>query len=259
MKIFTSLLIALFCIFCQNPNPDTASISPSTSTPNDDLATLFETELNQLNPNEISALDLATSLFKKYVQKTQDLEERDKFFIPYFNFYNNGSKLRLNQGQDIIHQYGFRKVTNEEKSYLVPTESSYLKDNIIQHLSKPMQTFCVQQLKEFESPKDLETIAKRTLWWGNFNQENPNFLLKEMADYHYNNWHLKQLLSGTKNIAVFEKNDKLASEALTLYQKLLKQNPNSNTAKTIATYLDLLKENNWSKTKEIENYLEKFN
>lgn len=219
------------------------------------LAT-FEKMLDQLEKDKLSSLDKATDLFKEHALATDNLAGRDSLFMPYFTFYNLGRTLLLDQPQDSLSKYGFRKEVRTSKTILTPTTSSYLTNRIIPYLSEPMQSFCNQQLKEFDGYATLATIAQNTLWWEHFNQHNPDFLLKEMTVYHYKEWHLKNLLKGTRSVLVFDSNAMLTNEALLIYQKTIDTYPKSKTVAILIEYLSLLKQHGLQRTKEVAAFSE---
>ncbi|WP_282043138.1 hypothetical protein [Winogradskyella flava] len=218
----------------------------------------FEKELSELKSDEISTLNKATDLFKDYISKSHNNSQKDSLFMPYFNHYNLGRVLLKNEAENIINNYGFKKIQKEEKEYLVPVQSDYLEANVITYLSEPMKKFCRQQLKEFNDSEDLETIASNALWWEKFNAENPNFFLKEMTNYHYKNWHLKNLISGTRTVKVFRENDKLTDQAETVYLRIVANNPESDTAKIIKEYLVLLEKNNMTRSGGVQEFINNY-
>ncbi len=220
------------------------------------LVATFEKALDQLEKSKLTSLDKATDLFKEQALATDNLATRDSLFMPYFNFYNVGRTLLLDQPQDSLSKYGFRKEMRSGKTVLTPTTSPYLTNRIIPYLSGPMQAFCNQQLREFDGYATLETIAQNTLWWERFNQQNPDFVLKEMTVYHFREWHLKNLLKGVPSIPVFDSGNMLTKEAQVLYQRLISENPDSDTAMVLTAYLALLEKNKMERTTPVLDFQE---
>ncbi len=217
----------------------------------------LEDELNALNKSEINSLDQATAIFQKYANKTSDVNDKDALFQPYFMFYNAGRKLLINKDAKLIASYGFTKKEADGKASLTPTNNEYWENNITKHFSEPMKQFCHQQLKEFDDGKDLETVAINAIWWEKFNERNPSFHLKEMTDYHYKYWHLKNLLLGKGAIIVFTKENQLSEEATSVYEYIISEHPQTATAKIVKNYLALLKKNNMQKTPDAIRFFEK--
>lgn len=254
-NLIISFLLILFSS-CENKKKGTKSTNDREIL---NLVNNFESDLNNLPNETLRSLDQATQLFQDYVAKTNNQNKKDSLFQPYFNFYNLGRKLLKNESNKIIMKYGFIKYERNGKEYLLPTQSEYLENNVIQHLSKPMQKFCNQQLKEFNDNEDLKTIADNTLWWENFNAENPMFFLSEMTNYHYEKWHLKRLLSGTSTIEVFAKDGQFSENANKLFLDILANHPKTKTSKTISEYLNLLERNDMRKTDEVNVFLNRYN
>lgn len=253
MKCNTILFIVLIFFLGCKENSKEKKFDSKVLTPN--LISDFESGLRNLKNKKISSLDSATLLFQKYIAKTNNLSQKDSLFQPYFNFYNLGRKLLPYERNEVIEQFGFKKVISNGIEVLIPTSSGYLETNIIHHLSEPMQKFCNQQLKEFNEVKDLATIGSHAIWWENFNTEHPDFFLKETTTYHYKNWHLRNLLSGTEQIRIFINKNQLSENALKVYNELIANNSKTKTAKIIREYLDVLKKNDFIKTKEVKNFI----
>ncbi|MFK7932693.1 MAG: hypothetical protein AB8G22_04235 [Saprospiraceae bacterium] len=256
MKLHLTISICvLLLIACKEEKPQSTLIQIPQPIPK--LVTSFESELAALDDQKIESIDLATELFQKYATQTEHLGQRDSLFMPYFNVYNYGRSLLQNEEVSTIEKYGFAFGQNSKKS-LVPHPSQYLSSNIIVHLSPEMQSFCNQQLKEFSDTPSLATIAANALWWEDFNQKYPDFFLKEMTDYHYKNWHLKNLLMGTNQVAVFSPDGKLLDKAEQVYQNVLKEHPNSQTSNVLVEYLELLQKDNLTKSEAAVEFLKQF-
>ena len=146
-----------------------------------------------------------------------------------------------------------KNITTPKKP-LIPSNSDYLSDNVLLYLSKPMQAFCEQQLKEFEDPNTLKEIAHHTIWWENFNSKNPTFFLNEMTNYHYKEWHLKNLILGSVFISVFDDKNIVTQSSLNTYKEVVLEYPNSSTSKIIERYLVLLGKNNFKRSQEIDQF-----
>jgi len=254
-NIIVLSILNLFFVSCKKNKVDNKSVGRNAS---QNSVRMFEVELNELNNQDISLIDNATELFQKYTSRTSNKNEIDSLFLPYFNIYMSGRDLLKNEGNELVEKYGFIRKSEKGKEYLTPTKSEYLEANIIGHLSQTMQDFCNQQLKEFNDKASLETIANNTLWWERFNKNNPDFFLKEMTKYHYKNWHLKNLLAGTKGAPVFTPEDSISKKALEVYSTILKNSPKTETANTLRIYLDLLKADAMLRTEEITQYINQF-
>jgi len=121
-----------------------------------------------------------------------------------------------------------------------------------------MQKFCRQQLKEFTDNNNLQTIAQNTIWWEFFNRDHPNFFLKSMSTYHYKHWHLKHLLLGTRDINVFNDQDKLLTKTSQVYRTILNNYSSSDTANILKKYLAVLKRNDMIKNEEVKLFLKAY-
>ncbi len=212
----------------------------------------FENELNLLKKENIESIDSATVLFNRYRIKTEDINQVDSLFQPYFSVYNIGNQLLIGKPDSLVHRLGFKIIKRGEDELIMPDNSEYLKENIIRYLSKPMQLFTTQQLKEF-GPITLSQRIEYTLWWENFNKNNPNFFLIEMADYHYKFWHLKKLI-----YKAFNKEGVLDKDIIIEYQRIIKEYPESYTTQTINDYLLLIEQCDGGKNREITEFCKQF-
>ncbi|MFK7970939.1 MAG: tol-pal system YbgF family protein [Bacteroidia bacterium] len=231
MKITLSIILLCLLAACDNHKPASPKPVPG-------LSANFENALANINDSTTQSLDKATALFQEYALKTENLAQRDSLFMPFFGFYNIGRTLLAEEPMDVVERYGFERVKYKGEPAIFPVPHEYWDTNILQYLSKPMQQFCNQQLSEFLAPKNLKTMAANTIWWENFNKQHPEFFLKEMTTYHYKDWHLKNLLEGTEFVSILDKENKLKEEARSVFQRVLEEHPESETAKAIRERLD---------------------
>lgn len=247
-SIVTSILLLLFS--CGETHQHQETVQERS------LVTAFQTELDRLDHSAINSIDSATYLFQEFAKSSNFSKQRDSLFFPYFAYYNIGCELLLYEDTSLIEKYGFRKKSKDGKSFLDPSYSSYLNENIIQYLSKPMQEFCHQQLREFDDSTDIKTIARNALWWEEFNRQNPEFYLKEMAVYHYKNWHLSNLLKGTRDQMIFDEGGVLLEEVSEVYHEIITDHSESVTAKSVVEFLSILEKNGFQKTTESDSIVE---
>lgn len=240
------LIIVLLIVSCTNKASKSISVTVKA----------FEDELSLLDKSALASIDKATDLFGKYAKAADNKQKIDSLFQPYFVSYSNIGTLLLKTAPDsLISKYGFVKTERGGKIAIVPSYHPYLQENVLRYLSPTMQDFTEQQLKEFTSNKTLAQIGTNTIWWEQFNTNNPDFFLKEMTTYHYKYWHLKNLMNGTTSVKVYMEEDVILAEALMAYKKIIADYPETSTAQVLVSYLKLLNESKGVKTDKVKDYL----
>lgn len=252
MKNF--FLFLLFISGCSHSIDHKTNLPPSFES---GITVPYQTELDSLSKNSLATIDTAVYIFEKYAAWAKNDSQRDSLFQPFFAIYMVVGNQHLSIQDSIsLNQYGFKTIISASgKKSIVPYSSEYMNRHILVHLSPVMQKFCKQQLNEFDSNHTLKEIGKNTIWWENFIREHPNFFMKEMVDFHYEKWHLKNLMNGTKKTAVFDGENKLTDEARMVYENIIEKNRESDTAEKLMAYLGLLESNSFVKNSAVEAYL----
>lgn len=259
------ILVAIMSVVpsCKNePIESIPSISgknsPS-SRPVPGLVFDFQRALSNLDVDEVNSIGVSTDLFKEFVGRTKHVPQKDSLFMPFFQSYNMGRSLLVGKDKEMISSYGFITKGIDGVVHILPSKSEYLQTNVIHHFSPHMQQFCNQQLQEFEEDPNLDIMLHNTLWWEKFLKNNPGFFLERMTRFHYKNWHLKNLLTGTRLVEVFTEDGIFKDEAKSAYQKFIDNNKDSEISEVLSSYLDVLSTNNMKRVGEVEKFIAQFN
>ncbi len=216
----------------------------------------YETYVARLDIGNIFSLDSAAAWFRAGYEQCRDLEKQDSMFMPFFTLYNEvGDSLTMNK--DIrVAAYGFKVDTSQATWKGRPSESTFLKDSIIAYLSPAMRSFSIQNLKEFDDEESFQVVMRNTLWWDKFIRDHEDFFLQEMVEYHYEQWHLRHLVSGYRNVKVVDENNILLKSVEEKYRGIIKHNSSSSTAKTLSALLSRIEENGMRYPDDIEEFVD---
>lgn len=100
----------------------------------------------------------------------------------------------------------------------------------------------------------VDELLRRVLFWEDFMNEYPNFVLKEEAKTTYH-FFLSLYMTGTGTSRAFDARTlHFNPEFRMSYERFMKSNANSPTAQFIGDYYRVLKQNNFYYSSEVENY-----
>jgi len=98
-------------------------------------------------------------------------------------------------------------------------------------------------------------LYQRVKRWEEFLDKFPNTVYTADADYYYQTY-LATLLTGMDNSRVFDsENSVLLPEIKQLYEKIIKEDPQSRCGKIISSYYSLLKSHNFKDNNGIDDFL----
>jgi hypothetical protein len=144
--------------------------------------------------------------------------------------------------RDTLARNGLR-VYEDEGMGFIGRDYSFMVKKFSGYVTPAMKEYLIQQAKEdkegFQDDAELtvtpQQLAKRTVWWEQFAQDNPSFIYKQNAlDFHAS--YLRVLLSGMDNTPVATDDNKLTDYYETAYDFIGKNYSQSQTNAIIAPY-----------------------
>ena len=216
----------------------------------------YEAYLTGLDKGYVYSLDSAMIWFRQGFLQCRDMEKQDSMFMPFFALYNEVGDSMVSEKDARIELYGYTIDSTGQTWVGQPSESTFLKDSIIAYLSVPMRSFCIQNLKEYDDELSFQSIMRNTLWWDKFKKDHEGFFLMDMVDYHYEQWHLRHLISGYKSIKVLDEKNVLLESVEKKYREIIKHNSSSSTAKILTDLLSRIEKNGMKYPENIPRFVD---
>ncbi len=213
-----------------------------------DLTSILERELEQIDVATLEFINGSSRLDKKV---------NDSIFFPSYwtvytdmvfkSFdYTDAAAKELLKDKNKFRAYGFEIKPPQNGLRINLVDSAFLVETIYPFLTNTMKVFINQNIKEFSLPdSDPTEVLQCAIFWESFCVQNPNFMLIETATYHYRQWHLKNLLLGTKDSPSYDENGRIKRIYLDTFLKLIKDFPSSKTALIVKELLVVLEANNY--------------
>lgn len=274
MKHILSIIILSLVLFSCNNNPT----SENTET------------IVEVNPQiiieglNITMADSVVKLYKSDITKAK-LKE-DYILVDFFRVYNeaieeiNGDLYGLEYFQELNTLAGdnpsekakkFEKSLNEngisfqssEGEIYLTLSTKYISEEFSPILSAEANHFLKLYLNEIDNSCcedaslsiSYEELINRTYAWGNVFYLNNGIWITKTAKSEYKKY-LILLFEGVDNSPAFDfENNKFNQEIIDLMNKNIEQFPESGTSKFFKDYLELLKKENYKKTKAINEHI----
>jgi hypothetical protein len=248
--------------------------------------------LNGLDKANIESIPRAIASYKRFARKFS-IDQRDSAFCLFREFYYEvlGNKTKsfdedtalnrkLTEGFAFIDSKPDAKTENTVKFWekngaqllfsegmpYVDEPADFLLKKFSSFVSIPMKTFLrlrASELSEgFSEDAGLlipfSEVANRVILWEKFNNNYPNFIMKDISVSYYR-LYLQTLLTGMDNSPVFEDygNGKLDENIRKLYKQFIKSHPKSRSAFIVSGYLKILKKNSYKWSEEADDFLRK--
>jgi len=217
--------------------------------------------LDHLPKSEPSARDAAFVQFNEYYLEAIRRFNEAHYPVPA------DSRVLL-PSQQVLQRCGLRILGHSGMLYLAEAPD-FLYRVFGAHLSKSLRVFLKQRSNELSTlsysdvgnSATFKDIAKRCLFWEDYlrrYQQSP--LLKDANNYYEK--YLSALLTGTPYTLVLRYGEETRTmeeraKILSVYEYILKKEPNSRTAQTLSEYIPILKSNDFSITPELLTFFEK--
>ncbi len=232
----------------------------------------------------ITSTDSIIELYKNDI-KVAKLKE-DYILIDFFRVYNeaidqiNESLYGLEGFQELntlsdeqpseralqikksLNENGLSCQSSEGEIYL-SLNTEYINNEFSPLLSEDANIFLKLYLNEIDNrccedaslSISKEELINRTYTWGNIFYQNNGIWITKTAKAEYKRY-LILLFEGIDNSPAFDfENNNFNKELMDLMTKNIELFPESGTSKFFTDYLNLLKEENYKKTKAIEDYI----
>lgn len=164
-----------------------------------------------------------------------------------------------------VNELGYRLIATEG-SILIERNSQFLDSVFLDLMTSEMSGFFKAYSQEIDEPFAIDggiaisimDLGKRAVFWENFINENPDFILKDHATKAYDQYQY-YYLAGMDNTPAFAyENEKfLYDEFKETYKRIVEQYPKSELAKTTTQYMELLEANDYRLTDSVRGYLTK--
>ncbi len=155
-------------------------------------------------------------------------------------------------------------VFSSEGTYYLDVISDYFYNNFKNRVSPGVAEFLrirKDELKEGFSEDagmliSFEDLYRRVKRWEHFNNQFPNTIYRDEANSFYETY-LETLMTGMDNSRVFEFDaDSLSPGIKTLYENIIKEEPESPTTKIIAAYYTFLARHDFKENDSIDLFLQ---
>lgn len=266
MILFLSLVLSFYSI-----QPDTSRFE------------MYKTGLANLDDSKIENLEVAIVLFDSLAVTPPD-SVNDKMFEAFQDYYYETIRY-LNSNNIIddsrIYEYddnynnpytdSLTAIFNKYGIDIFSTEGSFYADQMVGYLSKTFSGKLTKAYVEYLKRRAIEmsrpfsedamllvsfsTVADRMLFWEGFLEKYPDSHISSSARFYYEHY-LGTLLTGTDNSKSHDwETNKFRDDIINLYEKIISQYPNRNSAQILSNYLEVIKENEFTFNENIREYI----
>lgn len=161
-----------------------------------------------------------------------------------------------------LMQNGLR-LASTEGTLFIERETGIIMNTFYEHLTPATQEFFIQFEEETNVPFSedggltisLNDLADRLAFWDSFLARNPVHLFSEFAKNNVDTY-LHYFLAGMDNTPAYDyESKKIDKEFLSAYQYFVQKYDDTNSAKIVNNYLELLTKNDFVSNEEIESFI----
>jgi hypothetical protein len=288
MRDILILTVAALLLSCGFNQPKSVYVNTMTTSDSIDLQNIRQLKvanaaqyrgiLDKLDPADLVSLDAAESLLKNCVADTLS---RDSMFVVFTDFLNQLTGSYLESNESITNQlehstsdqtfnaintnlkaHGIRLNVSDGTFTLEP-ETSYLLTRFGPLISAEYKEYLTLASKEEGMPfsKDglilipTDSLIARILTWEHFLNQYPGFISTRVVQDKYSHY-LGALLAGLDNSRAFDQGTNQFNDSLKVsLESFVFKNSESQSAKIVTDYLDLLKRSDYSYSDKIDSFL----
>lgn len=244
---------------------------------------LYKTSLGNLDNSKIENLEVALGLFDSLSVTPPD-SVNDKMFeafqdyyyktIRYLNSSNIIDHSRIYEYDDMYNNPYTDSLTTIFNKYgidVFSTEGSFYADQMVGYLSKTFSGKLTEAYSEYLKNRANEmkrpfsedaillvsfrTVADRVLFWESFLEKYPDSHISSSARFYYEHY-LGTLLTGTDNSRSYDwDTNKFRDDIINLYEKIITQYPDRNSAQILTKYLEVIKQNEFIFNENVRKYI----
>ncbi len=289
MRYISILLIITVFIACNTSQPNVKNAGSASGTDqkidSQRIAQIkisttvdFRQVLDTLDSGDLMSLEVAGILLKNCAA---DSLTKDSLFLIFNDFMNHlsGSYLennenittQLNNSPSLQNILAWKRMFADhglllysvEGSYFLEPRSSFLLEKYGFMLTRGYREFLAiestDQLKPFASEGRMliptDSLALRIVIWEKFITQFPGFLLIKSAKDRYAQY-LGAFLAGMDHSRVFDPETSVLSDsARTNLEMFITKNPQTHSAETVKSYLELLRSANYNYTEKVDSFL----
>lgn len=246
----------------------------------------FKKYLDKLDNKNISSIPIALDYVKTCLAPNSH-DQDSIFFLFNVKFYsaaNNFSDSFESRFPELISQLNEDKKSIELKSFLenikdcgldiCMTEGTYYFDVTYDYFYNNFKDRVSPGVKEYLNIRkdelkqgfsedaglliNFEELYQRVKRWDNYIAKYPNTLYTKMVNY-YHNTYLESLLTGMDNSRVFDLDaNSINPEVKLLYEKIIREEPKSQTTNIISEYYSFLSRHNFTENDSIDLFLKSY-
>jgi tetratricopeptide (TPR) repeat protein len=287
MKNFYLIIIFFILNSCKNSNKSSNELIEESNRSSEYYTCDFKTikeKVISIENNGIESIYQFESIIKHCIDSLTESENDSLYllFIKYFykaiNIFNDSiekkhsiSLSKLENNIEDKETKDFLNSLNDCGLELFMTEGMYYVDVKFDYFEKLFSGKVSSSLNEFLRIRSIELkqgfsedaillisfneLYERVITWEKFLNANPNFFLKQQAQFYYEHY-FSTLLTGMDNSRTFNIETKeLLPEVKDLYEQIIEQKDTLKTTKIIIDYYELLKINGFKQPSSIKEFL----
>ena len=226
---------------------------------------LDKSDVSEVDKVFVELLKVQTTIQNNYNTHIYQLENYDEIETIIYSDKNLHTKA-AKEFEKYVRENGF-VIQSPEGMIFIEKDPAFLTQTFNEYLSENMRMFLRQYSSEINEPFgedggikiSFELFGKRTLFWEQFERKNPDFILPDYAKNKYD-FYLYHLMSGMDNTPSFDwETKRLSNDYKESYETIINEFPNSKTSRILTEFLDILKQNDFLNTIEVQGFIKKYN